>query len=190
MHLGAGNARRRRAPPGRAGRGALPASSVRVAVRASATASMRCSRRRLCRTTTGTSNGQQGHPDASYGDCVGTHGLTIPDWRSGVKRSASPGSSGAGLEISPGEPGGVRPWARNFGDKNNSWSELPCNAERPYHQLPAGRSRHRLGALEAQPLLPGDRLSRAARFPRRGGEYHPVRCRRHGSGPCSAYCCR
>ena len=40
-----------RASPGRAGRG----SSVGVAVKASATASMRCSRRRLCSTTTGTS---------------------------------------------------------------------------------------------------------------------------------------
>ena len=33
---------------------------------------------------------QQGHTDASYGDCLGTHGFTVPDWRSGVKPGVSP----------------------------------------------------------------------------------------------------
>ena len=29
--------------------------------------------------------GEQGHADTSYGDCLGTHGFTIPEWHSGVK---------------------------------------------------------------------------------------------------------
>ena len=88
-----------RAPPRRADRGAPPPARP---ARASATASMRCSRRRLCSTTTGTSTAT---PTPAMAIASALTGITILDWRSGVK----PGAGATGASDPEGDRRRVHP---------------------------------------------------------------------------------